>query len=233
MSDSAGGQKIGGTVGGVGGAAVGTYFGGPVGGAVGGIAGNFLGSAIGGGIGSLFGGSTANAQQAQALADEKAQRDRLTAIANGTGPSVAGLQLGQGLEQIQRQTGSEAAGTRGEGGVLARYGTMQAGANADAATNQAAAIARAQEIANANQQLTSLSGGTLGQLTSANTAANALQAQQQNLYLGTGLKAISDAGASKVSTAPPAPTSGGNSGGSLNFTAPSPDDEDGLATLAA
>lgn len=230
MSDSAGGQKIGGTIGGVGGAAVGTYYGGPIGGAVGGVVGNFLGGAIGGGIGSLFGGGGASAQQQQALKDEQAQRDRLTAIASGQGPSVAGLQLGQGLQQIQRQVGSEAAGTTGEGGVLARYGTMQAGANADAATNQAAAIARAQEIASANQQLSGLAGGTLGTLTSANTAANALQAQQQNLYLGAGLRAVSDAGASKVSTAPPAAPAG-NSGGSLNFTPP--EDEDGVATLAA
>lgn len=228
MSDSAGGQKIGGTIGGVGGAAVGTYYGGPVGGAVGGVVGNFLGSAIGGGIGSLFGGSsTANSQQAQALKDEQAERDRLTAIASGQGPSVAGLQLGQGLQQIQRQEASQVAGTRGEGGVLARYGAMQAGGQAAAATNEAQAIARAQEEAAANQQLSGLASNTLGTTTTANTAANALATQQQNLYLGAGLQAISAAGAHAVSSAP----SSGNSGGSLNFTPP--EDEDGVATLAA
>jgi hypothetical protein len=101
----------------------------------------------------------------------------LLRTANGQGPSVANTQLQQGLGDINRNAMSQAAGATGAGGVLARYGAMIGGANAAAQTNQAAAIQRAQEIAQARAQ-----------------AANVLAQQQQNtsaLY-GTNVKGIAD-----------------------------------------
>jgi hypothetical protein len=196
MSDQAGGQKIGALAGTAGGAALGSYLG-PVGTVVGGGIGGYLGSAIGGGIGSLFGGgsnaSQMSAQQAQALADEQALRDRLTAVATGQAPSVAGLQLGAGLDRIVQNANAQAAGATGEGGVLARYGAMQAAATAGAQTNQQAAIARAQEIANANQELGSLVGSTLGTTTTGSNAANKLQLDQANSTIDQGQKLLGGA----------------------------------------
>jgi hypothetical protein len=235
MSYQAGGQKLGGSLGAIGGGALGSTFG-PVGTALGSVAGGYLGSAIGGGLGSLFGSSNSgpSAQQLQAMKDEQALRDRLTRIASGQGPSVAGLQLGQGLEQIDRSLASDAAGTRGAGGVLAHYGAMQAGANATAATNQAAAIARAQEIANANNALAGLTGSTLGTTTAANTAANALDFDKTKTYLGAGLQGATSLGAHLLSSGAPSAGDGAGAassgGGSLNFTPPT--DEDGVATLS-
>lgn len=198
------------TIGGLGGAAIGSSFG-----PIGGIAGGYLGSAIGGGLESLFGGSSAPnpqaAQQRQAFEDEQKERQRLAYIAGGGGPSVAGLQLGQGLDQINRGAASQAAGATGNNGVLAHYGAIQAGANAGAATNQAAAIARGKEIQDATMALSGLTGSALGTTTSgANQAqANATTATANNRdfgtkLLGAGLQGISQGGAFNASSAPSA-----------------------------
>ncbi len=107
--------------------------------------------------------------QKQAQDDEKQDeahgrlRETLNALqlrmtSMGLGPSVAGAQLGQGLEQINRAQGSQAAGVGGEGGVLARYEAMNSAAGAGAAANQSAALARATEVANAQHNLEDVLG---------------------------------------------------------------------------
>ena len=105
-------------------------------------------------------------QQQAAYAQQQQLAGNLMQTANGQGPSVAGLQLGQGLEQIQRGQQAQAAGATGQGGVLARYAAMTGAANAGAQENQAAALARAAEVAHAQQNL----GGVLNNESS--TAAN-------------------------------------------------------------
>jgi hypothetical protein len=97
-------------------------------------------------------------QLRQAYMQQQQLAQQLQAQALGQGPSVAGIQLGQGLEQINRGQASQAAGVGGEGGVLARYSAMNNAAQAGAAENQSAALARATEIANAQQNL----GNVLG-----------------------------------------------------------------------
>lgn len=210
MSDKAGGQEIGKTLGSVGGGIAGAYYGGPAGGLAGSFLGGIGGGYLGGAIGGLFGGSDApglTPQQQQAQLEEEQLRARLTRIANGEGPSVAGIQLGQGLEQANRASLSNSAGLTGNNGVLARYNAMQLGANQAAQENGQAALARTQEIQNANNALAGVTG-TLYTQGSANTnAANALALQQQKQnfdettkLLGTGLKAASDYGATKATT---------------------------------
>ena len=222
MSDSAGGEKIGGTAGAIGGGVVGSYFG-PVGTVVGSALGGYGGKLLGGAIGGMFGSQGPSPeelqrrayaqaimqQQQQAYAQQQQLAGNLMQTAEGKGPSVAGLQLGQGLEQIQRGQLEQAAGATGQGGVLARYAAMNNAATAGAAENQQAALARAAEVAHAQQAL----GGVLNnesstaaniygtQISGQNAAqANAIAAKKNDedfgtKLLGSGLSGLSQAGA--------------------------------------
>lgn len=230
MSDKATGAKIGAGLGTAGGALVGSVYGGPVGGFVGGTVGGTVGNLLGGGIGSLFGGSDGpspeqlaylNAlkqQEADAYARQTGLANTLQATANGQGPSVAGLQLGQGLDMIDRNAMTSAAGATGNGGVLARYGAMQAAAGAAAQTQQQAAIARAAEIAHAQTTLgnvlgnqategTSQYNATTGNTNAANTNSINLQKNNEDFetkLLGSGLNGYAQYKAANSSGAPSA-----------------------------
>lgn len=103
-------------------------------------------------------------REAGTFAQQNALAGLLFAQAKGQGPSFAGLQLGAGLDQINRNAMSQAAGATGQGGILARYGAMQSAADAAAQTNQAAALARADEINQARQAL----GQNLGMMQDSN-----------------------------------------------------------------
>lgn len=221
MSDAAGGS----TIGTLGGAGLGFALGGPAGAGIGAYGGKLLGGAIGG----LFGGSSGPSPQqiyedqlkqreAAVFARESALADHLQSVANGQGPSVAGQQLGQGLDQISRNALTQAAGTTGNGGVLARFGAMQAAATAGAQANQSQSLVRAQEIANANQQLGGVLGnqatqstGMLGTVTGAQNAANANNinstknsSDAATNLLGSGLNGLAQGGAASTSSGPQA-----------------------------
>ncbi len=107
--------------------------------------------------------------------------DHLNAVAHGQGPSVAGTQLAIGQEQAANQQLAQAAGASGGNAALARMNAMSNTAQLQAQTNQAAALARAQESTNALNQLagvtgnmTNQSGGMAGQKISAANALNGL-----------------------------------------------------------
>jgi hypothetical protein len=96
---------------------------------------------------------------------------------NGTNPSVALAQLGQGQDAIARQQLAGASGSNGVNAVNAKLAAMGNTANAQAVENQSAALLRAQEIAAAQNNLGGLYNSQLtaentGMGTFANTAAN-------------------------------------------------------------
>jgi hypothetical protein len=91
----------------------------------------------------------ARKREAQAYAMQQQFGQYLQAVMNGTAPSMAQLQLSQGLGQIQQNQQSMAAGLGGPGAALARYGAATNIADAQAQMNQAAAIARAKEVQDA------------------------------------------------------------------------------------
>lgn len=144
--------------------------------------------------------------------------------AQGGGPSLAGAQLGAGLDQINRTATSGAAGASGQGGVLARFAAMNAASSAGAQANQTAALARVAEIQGAQHEL----GANLGTMggTNANEYGTNISGQvgtqrnnidknqgymnEGNKLLGTGLGIASTYGASKLG----GPTDGTNPDGS-------------------
>jgi hypothetical protein len=166
----------------------------------------------------------------------------LNAIANGQGPSVAGAQLTQGLEQIERGVNQESSDQRGNNGILARYAAINGGAEAASQANQSQALARATEEANARNQIAGIlnnesntAAGIYGTNSAAATAANSTAAQQSIAnnqlgaqYLGAGLNGLAAYKAYSATT----PGAGGSTstGGGLSFTAPT--DPDGIATLS-
>jgi hypothetical protein len=100
---------------------------------------------------------------------------------NGTQPSLAQLQLQQGMRAGMAQQASMAAGARGGGANLAAAqlaGASNAGQIA-AGTNQQAAMLRAQEYANAQAGLAGVGGQMRGQ----DYQAGGLAQQGQNMYL--------------------------------------------------
>lgn len=105
------------------------------------------------------------------------------AAATGNAPSVAQMQLRQGLDQANSQAAGMAAGARGGGGNLAlasRAALNQQGQNA-MVTNQNAAMLRANEMATARQQYAQTAQG-LGQLDLSQSGTQAaLDAQQRGL----------------------------------------------------
>lgn len=104
----------------------------------------------------------------QAAAAQQRYGQYLQAVMNGTAPSMAQLQLQQGLGAIAQQQQSMAAGIGGPGQALARYGAAVNTGNAQTAMNQAAAMARAKELADARAAYGS--------------NATAMAAGAQNLY---------------------------------------------------
>jgi hypothetical protein len=105
------------------------------------------------------------------------------AAAEGNAPSVAAMQLRQGLDQANNQAAGMAAGARGGGGNLAlaaRSAIQQQGQNA-MTTNQNAAMLRANEMATARgQYLQGAQGMENTDLTQSGQQA-ALNAQQRGL----------------------------------------------------
>lgn len=83
---------------------------------------------------------------AQAQTGQNQLGSYLQQIINGSAPSVAGQQLQQGLGQVRSDINSQVSGATGNNAALARYGGEQAYGNAAAQTNQAAALARQQEV---------------------------------------------------------------------------------------
>lgn len=121
----------------------------------------------------------------QGTFDQQGQLSNLLfAQAQGQGPSVAGAQLGQGLDLINRGQMAQAAGANGQNGVLARYQAMQAAAQQGAALNQQQAIARAQETAHAQallgQNLGNQAGESSNMYGTVSGAANTSQLNNNN-----------------------------------------------------
>ncbi len=154
--------------------------------------------------------NNALATREQAGYDQQQQLAKMLMGASlGQGPSLAGLQLNQGLEQINRGSMNQAAGAGGNNGVLARYAAMGSAAQAGAQTNQQAALARADEI-NQARALLGQNLGNMGQQTGNLYGANLTGygnqrgidvKQQENAnalrtkLLGSALGAVSGGGA--------------------------------------
>lgn len=133
---------------------------------------------------------------AQAQSGQNQLGSYLGQVINGSAPSVAQGQLQQGLGQIQSGINSNVAGATGNNAALAAYGGQQAYGQAAAATNQAGAVQRGQEVnqaeaargqlygqqANENAQMFGQSLQGAGQASGqANTAEQAqAQIDQQN-----------------------------------------------------
>jgi hypothetical protein len=103
----------------------------------------------------------------------------LNNVINGSAPSVAQNQLGQGVDNIAKSANAMAAGHTGENAALAHIQAMRSAADAQAKANQDAAMLRAQETAQARAQL----GNVLGQqqdtgLGYAKTGESGQEAQQ-------------------------------------------------------
>jgi hypothetical protein len=89
--------------------------------------------------------------------NEAGLADNLQKTVNGTGgPSVAQTQLRQTLSQNLASGLAMGSGSTGTNSVLARYLAAQQTGNAGAAAAEAGAVARAQEIANAQKNLAGL-----------------------------------------------------------------------------
>jgi len=104
----------------------------------------------------------------QAFAQQGELARSLDNTIRGTGPSVVGRQLEQGVEAGRQQADSQAAGASGAAAPLARYGAIQASGNLTAEANQAGALARAQEVADAQRTKAAVLGQ---QASEANTAS--------------------------------------------------------------
>lgn len=84
-------------------------------------------------------------------------------IAGTAGPSVAQTQLQQGLDTSNADAMAAGAGASGQNAVLARFQARQQAGEQAARMQQAAAILRAQEVAQAQQQLAQLRAAMGGQ----------------------------------------------------------------------
>lgn len=105
-------------------------------------------------------------QEQSAYAGQQQLADNLWNTILGRGPSVADIRLQQALGQALAQTQAAGAGASGQNSVLARYLAARAGGDQAAQAAQAGALLKAQETANAQQQL----GQTEAQM--ANEGAN-------------------------------------------------------------
>jgi len=114
----------------------------------------------------------------------------LNTINNPNAPSVARAQLKQGLEANQRQQLSAAAGVGGNNAYLASRTAATNANQANLATNQAQALVRAQEVANAQKSLVDALSGKTTALSGATTADTNAGTQFNNA--GTQLKSAGD-----------------------------------------
>lgn len=104
------------------------------------------------------------AREAQNYGQEQDLAGSLRGTIAGTGgPSVAQAQLQQGLDANNSSMMAAGAGASGENSVLARYQARQAMGDRAAQMQQAGAILRAQEVAQAQQQLAQLRAAMGGQ----------------------------------------------------------------------
>ena len=171
----------------------------------------------------------ARQQAIQAQAMQQRYGQYLQAVMNGTAPSMAQLQLQQGLGAISAQQQSMAAGVGGPGAALARYGAAVNTGAAQTATNQAAALARAKELADARAaygaNAAAIHGGAqnmyniasqnmlgLGGIASGSGIAQ-FNRQEQDKGLGALFQGVGQAGAAYFGRQPDT-SSSGNYGGS-------------------
>lgn len=105
------------------------------------------------------------AQQNQARGYQNLAAGSYINTLNGRNPSVAQMQLQQGLGQSNANAGAMAASARGGGANLAaaQRNAMKMQATQNSGYNQQAAMLRAQEIAQAQQGLSSVGGQMRGQ----------------------------------------------------------------------
>lgn len=170
----------------------------------------------------------ARQQAIQAQAMQQRFGQYLQAVMNGTAPSMAQLQLQQGLGTIASQQQSMASGVSGPGAALARYGAAINTGAAQTATNQAAAIARAKELADARAaygaNAAAIAGGAtnlynigsqnmlgLGGIASGSGIAQ-FNRQEQDKGLGALFQGVGQAGAAYFGRQPS--TGGGSSAAS-------------------
>lgn len=85
-------------------------------------------------------------QYQQQLAAQSATARALDRTISGTGLSVAGTQLQQGLNQTGAAVNAQASGASGQNAGVASYGAIQALAAAQAKAQQDAALLRAKEV---------------------------------------------------------------------------------------
>lgn len=90
-------------------------------------------------------------QYEQQLAAQNALGRSFDRTISGQGPSVAGTSLERGLNQTQSAISAEASGASGQNAGVMQYGAIQALAAAHAKAQQDAAVARAQEVQQAQQ----------------------------------------------------------------------------------
>jgi hypothetical protein len=123
----------------------------------------------------------ANADYANAQADRTALQGlagEYASVVNGTaGPSLAELQMRQGLQQAQQNAAQQAASARGPGALAAGRTAVLGGALAGQQEAANAAALRAQEVAQARAAQAALYGGMASQ-DAANRAQSFAQAQQ-------------------------------------------------------
>jgi len=122
----------------------------------------------------------------QAQAGQQQLGSYLNRVINGSAPSVAQQQLTAGLDQTKAGIESAASGATGNNAGFAQYAKLQALGGADAATNQAAALQRQQEV--------NAAVGAKGALLGSQAAENA------NMY-GTTLSGAAQFGGQAVAPA--------------------------------
>jgi len=87
----------------------------------------------------------------------------LSRVISGSAPSVTGMQLQRGVGDIQRATQSQASGATGINQPMAQYAAIQATGAAGAQANQDAAIARQQELQQAQVMKAQVAANQAGQ----------------------------------------------------------------------
>lgn len=98
------------------------------------------------------------AQQQAGFSGEQGLAHSLQNTINGGGPSVAQTQLGMGQDALAAQMMSQAAGVSGPGALAAQLAAMRGTAAGQIGVNQQAALLRAQEGQQAQQQLANVYG---------------------------------------------------------------------------
>jgi hypothetical protein len=150
------------------------------------------------GTNQLAGGFNAGPQQEQTRGLQMNLANQLQQQAAGQGPSVAGMQLQQGLQQQLMQQRAQAASMGGDvNPYLAQRQLAEQGAQAAQATNAQAAMARTQEQMNAQGALGGLTSGMRGQdlnvagMNQQQALANAQLGQQARQFGMQGLMGLS------------------------------------------